>query len=480
MPRILDAVRTFLAEHHPSASSGPRLGIAVSGGIDSMVLLDVVTALSPEMGFTATVLHFDHMWRPDSGEDRKFVEKAAERLGLAFRWDGGIPEQTPGDSPEERARSARYEFLERMADEERLTALLTGHTADDQAETLLFRFLRGSGLRGLCGIPPVRCMRNGALLLRPLLEVRRSEIERFARARGISFREDPSNASLVHERNRIRHRVLPFLIEQSNPGLVERLCVTAEIVRREDEFLDGVTREDLMRWESHGERYRRRTEELKALHPAVLYRSLHGLFGRLGVYPSFEAIERTAVLVTRVGRIDLTKSLAAWSDAAGWIWLGPPEATAQRVDGAFEVAREGETIIAPLDLHVQVAEHAHRPGTAEMKSRTVSGAAGVPFSASVQIAAESVRGALRLRYRREGDRMTPMGLKGSKKLQDIFIDEKVPLGERDRWPLLCDDEGVLWIMGLRQDERTRIGDDTSNVLRIEVARRPSEDPELTA
>ncbi|MEK8023178.1 MAG: tRNA lysidine(34) synthetase TilS, partial [Candidatus Hydrogenedentota bacterium] len=161
MKGMVEIVEAFLAEHLPDGKPA-RLGVAVSGGIDSMTLLHVVRRLASRSLFIPVVLHFDHDLRPGSDEDRKFVEKAARECGLEVHSEKRTLESREG-SVEEWARKARYAFLERAARKLALDAVVTAHHADDQAETVLFRLLRGTGIRGLAGIPPVR--NSGGLLI---------------------------------------------------------------------------------------------------------------------------------------------------------------------------------------------------------------------------------------------------------------------------------------------------------------------------
>jgi tRNA(Ile)-lysidine synthase len=201
--------------------------------------------LAKQRGLQLTVLHFDHQLRPESGQEAEFVRQLAIGRGLAChigREDVGERMRQKGQNLEEAARQARYSFFAAICSELGIGSVATGHTADDQAETVLFHLLRGSGPAGLAGMRPTSLLpvaRDGLMepairLIRPLLWVRRAEVRQFLEEAGQEWIEDPSNAVPNRSRNRIRHELLPWLSREFNPVLVERLCTTAEIMRGEE------------------------------------------------------------------------------------------------------------------------------------------------------------------------------------------------------------------------------------------------------
>ena len=470
---MVEIVEAFLAEHLPDGKPA-RLGVAVSGGIDSMTLLHVVRRLASRSLFIPVVLHFDHDLRPGSDEDRKFVEKAARECGLEVHSEKRTLESREG-SVEEWARKARYAFLERAARKLALDAVVTAHHADDQAETVLFRLLRGTGIRGLAGIPPVRNS-GGLLILRPLLSVRRAEIIRYAEAQGVSHRDDPTNAEIVFARNRIRHQVLPFLMEHGNPQLIDGLCRTAEIIRGEDDYLEAHAAEELGKWREAGGRLERELESLRQLHPALRARVFQLVLVKFGVAPGYELLELLAGVVADEKRVSVAGELFAYVEGRfrRTFVIGHPPEVSPLVKGVFPVEENGLTRIAPLSLSVTCSLASHSPGVKEFRPRSLRVVSEGVLRDSAFFDRSAIRGGLVVRTRREGDRIRPFGMQGSKKLHDIFIDEKISLLERDRWPILCDEEGILWVIGLKQDERTRIHETTTRVLRIDVERAPVE------
>ena len=214
---------------------GDRIGVAVSGGSDSLALLLALHELAPELGLQLSVLHLDHRLRPDSGEDAAFVGEWAARLGLTFTLRRADALPSARGNREQAARRARLEFFRAYLEAGEADGVATAHTADDQAETVLFRLLRGGGTRGLAAIWPVARLGPGRLL-RPAIDCRRGQLRQWLTAKGVRWREDASNLDLSLRRNRIRHCLLPQLEREYNPNVVGVLARLATLAREEEEY----------------------------------------------------------------------------------------------------------------------------------------------------------------------------------------------------------------------------------------------------
>jgi len=229
------------ARRHRLLVPGLRVGVAVSGGADSVALLRLLHEWSEEWGLLVAVVHVDHGWRPDSAADAAWVEALARRLGLEFHLRSLLA--PPSGNREQWARQARYAYFEELIAASHAQRVATAHTADDQAETVLLRLLRGAGPAGLAGILPARGgletpagQAAAVTVIRPLLSVSRQELRAWLRTRGQDWREDPSNADLSLARNRLRHRYMPGLQAEFNAALPQRLAALAEVSRAEEEF----------------------------------------------------------------------------------------------------------------------------------------------------------------------------------------------------------------------------------------------------
>ncbi|MGH9475482.1 MAG: tRNA lysidine(34) synthetase TilS [Terriglobales bacterium] len=231
-PRPAPLLRRFAAclDRERWFKPGDRVAVAVSGGADSVALFLLLRAVAAPRGLQLSMVHFDHRWRDDSGEDAGFCAQLAAQAGVEFHL--GRAATPPTRDREQCARRQRYAFFSALRAEARADAVATAHTADDQAETVLLRLLRGAGSTGLAGILP----RRGDGIVRPLLRFRRAPLRLWLRSRNQPWREDPTNAELTHARNRLRLQFLPQLQAAFNPSLVERLASLAELARGEEEF----------------------------------------------------------------------------------------------------------------------------------------------------------------------------------------------------------------------------------------------------
>src|SRR6266699_3594784 len=228
---------------HKLLNPGDRVGVAVSGGADSVALLRLLLELRTELGVVLSVVHFNHKLRGlEADADEQFVADLASRNKLEFRCESGDVTACAAAKRlivETAAREMRYGFFNQLLAEGRVNRVVTAHTLDDQAETVLLRVVRGAGTRGLAGIYPQSSVAGRQVcgsIIRPLLRVRRKELEAYLFAEGQRWREDSSNRDLRHARNRVRHGILPRLERNLNPAVRENLAETAEIARAEEEY----------------------------------------------------------------------------------------------------------------------------------------------------------------------------------------------------------------------------------------------------
>lgn len=448
--------------------AGQRVVVGVSGGSDSTALLCALAACASSLDVELVVAHLDHGWRsPAAGaEDAAAVAALAAELGLACVSERVEPSSWRG-SREAGARRARYAFLGRVAAERDAAAVALGHTRDDQVETILLRALRGTGLRGLGGMPAKRALsasQAGVSVVRPLLELSRAEARAYLQARGQAWREDPSNAEDGATRNRLRREVLPLLRERINPRADEALLRLARQARRATRGLaprarallaEGLTLRALREAEGavRAEALSRFAEahapgQVSARHVDGLERLvLHGrgaltLPGgaRIGV-----RAERLAVLAEarrlEAPRIETPLALSA-----------PPQSLA--VPGAVD---------DPAGVRIE-ARIAPVPPASEWRTDPAQRAL---------LDAERVEGALAVRRRRPGDRFWPLGAPGTRTLKRFLIDQKVPRASRDAIPVVTSNDRPVWIVGLRIDERFKVTPSTVKVLELRACRAAS-------
>jgi tRNA(Ile)-lysidine synthase len=430
--------------------------VAVSGGMDSMVLLHVLVRLMPRLGFRLHVAHIHHGLRRRSAEqDAAFVSAEGRKYGVPVRVERLAPEQRlPGTSVQVWAREARYARLEAVRQRVRAAWVLTGHTQNDQAETVLLNLLRGTGPRGLAGIPEIR-----ERVLRPMLGISRAEIAAYAATNTVRFREDPSNRSLVYRRNHIRHQLLPLLARQYNPQIVSTLAALAVQAREDDDALGSQAAAVARRL------FRRRGSAVgldvsrgRLPSPAVGRRLLQEAFRQVST--GRHALTRRHVaalgkLTAGPGRVMLPGGFEAWRSAE-ILWIGPTASVTAR--SRRSGARRGRNDDTP-PLHVRPGEWVRwEPGRCALRVHRMAKAAMAlqPDNPQREILSPTVlEERLSLRSWQAGDRFQPLGLRGTKKLQDFFVDAKVPRTERDKVPLLVAGDRIVWVVGHRISDAFR-------------------------
>ena len=440
-----------------------RVLIAVSGGIDSMALLDIMTRLAAIMRFELAVAHFDHGLRgEESQQDANFVVEQAKQRGLKTyvgRGDVKKLSALQNLSIEESARKARYQFLLRVAKKHDYSVVLTAHNANDNAETLLLNLMRGSGVSGLAAIPPVRPLAEGVIVARPLLGTERSQIEAYAGEVGLEWREDSSNKSLKHTRNRVRQELLP-LLQQYNPGIINTLNSTADIMRGLEQYLShavdlAIRKVMITKSPDHVEL---EINHLKHYLPAIQAEIVQRVVSKNFDLPpiSYGSIERTLGLIWKEtgSRAELGSGLSAMRDRSILtVRIEPPPFIP--VEKGFE---PGETV--QTDYGMIVSERMDRGNVRFTRNSNIE-----------FVDADKIPANLTLRTWRDGDRFRPLGLNGEKKVSDFLVDIKVPLDRKRDVLVVADGEKIIWICGMRLDDRYKVESATRNVVRMEF--RPS-------
>lgn len=441
---------------------GDTVVVAVSGGVDSMALLHLLVALRVQWHLTLHAAHLDHGLRPTSADDAAFVRTAAASLNVPAtvrRADVRALAARGRRSIEDAGRAARYAFFAEVAAAAAARAVATGHTRDDQVETVLMRLWQGGPWEHLAGIPPVRAL-DGAAVVRPLREVSRADLVAFVRDAGASWREDPTNRDLRLLRNRIRHRLLPDLL-RAHPGSSRALWDLGETARHVDARLHRQTAALAARLLISAEglvRVDRRA--FRDLPPIMRRRLLGAAIVEVAGTPHLPP----RVVLERVARAAASGRVGVETPAGGVV---------VRVGYEHLEVAPGRPAVPAVEyaLPVPGAVHAGAFGvvvTAEVLEGASPGPA--PESREAWFDAAEVAAPLRVRAWRSGDRFAPRGMGGKKKVQDLFVDAKVPRWQRARVPLVTDAaDRILWVVGHRVAEGGRITARTRRVLRLRAA-----------
>ena len=449
--------------------------LAVSGGADSLALLHALR------GFNYPLLcaTFNHRLRPEAADEVAHVRQVAESLGIAFVTDSAdvaVYAAAEGLSTEEAARILRYRFLFREARKAGAQAVLTGHTADDQAETLLMHFLRGAGLSGLKGMPgrvvlPVfDIIPAGGTeipLVRPLLGWWRADTEAYCRENGLSPIYDPSNADTTYFRNRLRHELIPVL-ESYNPRVRQALVRTALALQGDEallaEVVDAAWQKSVLAQGAGYISFARAALEssLPALRRNLFKRAAFTL--RPGLRDiDFAALERAASLEA----LDLAGGLRLFVEGEK-IYIAAYEADLPFSDWPQV---EEQLLVNSEQLSVNLGEGWLLTCESVLPSTVYSPPSPDPWSAWLD--ADLTGDQLRVRSVRVGERFQPLGMQGaSVKLQDFFVNVKLPRRARAKWPLICVGDEIAWVAGLRLSDRFRVTENTKRVLLLQIKRLP--------
>ena len=420
-------------------AAGSRGVALVSGGADSVATTAaLVEVLGPE---AVTALHLNYGLRPDSDEDESTVRNLSDRLGIELQVER--PELGEGNVQAE-AREARYRSAERLRLSRGADWIATGHTRTDLAETVLYRLATSPGRRALLGLRP----RRGAVV-RPLLALDRDEVRRLAAEAGLPFRDDPTNAEPLFARNRIRNEVLPVLRE-IGPRAEETIAETQEELAEEAEALEGAAAEALAESGAEAARAIGR-DALAPLHPAVRRLALRRM------------AERAAGAAVPLGRARGERI---------WRLLNQPEGGVVELGSGVQAQVEGGHVRFTTGPAAEPeAARLRVPGVCRFGSWEVRAelSSGVPAAEGPDLAVldpQALGGDLVVRAWREGDRMRPLGLGGSKSLQDLFTDRKVPRSLRHALPVVTSDGRIVWIAGVAVSEEfaAKPGDPESAVL----------------
>lgn len=443
----------FIKELSAEVSPGQRILVAVSGGVDSVVLLHLLKRAAGEAAFEIEAAHLDHQLRPESVQDADFVGRLCDAWSIPLHCQSVDVEKLAKQQKigvEEAGRNARRGFLSALADARGARFVALAHHRDDQVETFMMRLIRGSGLSGLA------CMRRRQdLWWRPLLDYSREQLLEYARANHLSWREDESNRDIAFTRNRIRHQVLPAMAE-INRRYAERIAATVNQLQAESSYWQALVEEMLPGIVVDGiDGLRMDRGALMAAHPALrfhLYREgLRRVRGDLQKIEAqhLRAIDNLLTATNPQAHINLPAAWVARRYAVLWFRTAPPEASAPF---SAQLAIPGE-----LPLPEGRVLRAVLQDEQEGESENV-----------VEFPYDQLTGPLVVRSWRPGDRFRPLGMSGHKKLKHFFCDQHLEFEERSKVLVLVHDETILWVIGRRRSGEAASDSKTAQILRLEL------------
>lgn len=464
---------------------GQLVVVAVSGGPDSIALLRIMETLSESYGLSLIMAHLNHCMRgEESDRDEDFVRKVAETRGINLvcgTVDIPALRSSKGGCMEEIARQERYRFLREVLDRKGADRVALGHHRDDQVETLIMNLLRGSGLLGLKGMSPVR----EGIFIRPLLTCSKGEILAYLSSEKMEYRLDSTNSQQDVQRNKIRNQLIPHLKTSYNPSLDECISRTADVLRLDEDYLEGHVRTILSQWrikEIEGE-IRINLKDLLTLHEAVQNRILREMTRQLSPegmgasYKHISSIKNSLFLRRSAGPLYLPYGVKVRREY-DTIVLSRALNDKAVVDSDSDIEelrrdriRENEEPYFLYPVEIPGSTHVDEAGMTVSFKIVDSVYGDLPLKQNgpvVYMDFDAIAPPVVLRSRLPGDRISSLGLGGTKKIKSLLIDEKVPRNRRWRIPLLVDADSVLWIPEMSLSEKVKITKGTRNYLKVEI------------
>lgn len=441
--------------------------VAVSGGVDSVVLLHLLVHMATNLQLKLDVIHVNHSLRGEEADrDQVFVESLADKYNLrCFARKLNVPKYVSRKSlsEEEGARILRFRFFEQVLAKTRADFVALGHHADDQVETVFDHFLRGSGLRGLSGMAPRR-----GRYIRPLLFAKRSEIETYAALNSLHYLIDSTNELAIYKRNKLRLEVLPYLKEELNPGLDNVILRTANIMRETEDYLNHNAK--------------------KAFEQCLVSNKKNKIILEIDSFLNYFTVIQKYIIYHILELFDIHRSFLPAQTLDQMLKIAEQGVSGKKAyfSNHIEVLVDHGQLVFSKKIEKQFEFYA-QPGIeyslpfcdetfrAEFVNREESSGFGNKDRTVEFIDADTIEGQLVIRNFRDGDRFRPLNFDGEKKISDFFTDLKVPLHKRKEVPLLVCGIGIIWIMGYQIDDRFKITKKTKNLMKLQIKRNALDD-----
>lgn len=442
-----------------------RILVALSGGPDSVCLLNILYNLKEELDIEIGAAHLNHMLRDeDAFQDEEYVKNLCESFDIPCfvkRVDINKYSKENKMSSEMAGRDARYNFFDEVIREHGYNKIATAHNANDQAETILFRLMRGTGIEGLCGIKVCRDK-----IIRPILCLSRKEVEEYIEVNNLKPRIDKTNFEKIYNRNKIRLDILPYIKENFNEDIIQTLNRMSVLLQKDNEFIEKSARSFYEKYCVEQQDYFIIKKKMFDNHEAVVTRVIryaltnfsktHYDFEMKHIYDICNLAKNNSGKV-----IDLPNKIYA-ENIYGDIYIKE-----RIINNNIHVKQEIKINKDDIDGK----KIAFQNNIIEFS--LVNNDSSLNLKQNILIRYfdfDKINNFISLRNRKNGDKISPLGMSGSKKLKDIFIDMKIPKEERDSVPLLCFDENISWIVGLRVSEEYKITNKTKNILKVIVKR----------
>ena len=457
---LITRFREIISEQH-LINKNDKILIAVSGGVDSVVLFHLLYSIREEFFCRLKLVHLNHKIRgQESDNDQKFVEQLSQQYNLPISVkvvDVLKYVEQQKCSLEEGARVLRYQFFNEELVKSNFNYLALGHNANDQAETILDHFLRGSGIRGLLGMKHIRDK-----FIRPLLTITRKDIETYAHNTGLNYVTDTSNREIKYKRNKIRHQLIPYLQSEFNPQIVNTILRTGEIISENDSFL--------------------KFEAEKAFNICLTSFKKNKIILDINKFFNYFSIIQVYVLYYMLEQLSIEESALNFFKINSFLNF----IKRRKIGTKFPISNSWEILVDHCGLVIyQPLAKDFEFNVSLKKSYLLFNREKIFFSDLINkerlpktysedkrteyLDFDKANGPFTIRNYRPGDRFIPLNMKGHKKVTDFFTDQKVPLHLRKEIPLLTCPEGIIWIIGYQIDDRFKITDKSKTILKVEIS-----------
>jgi tRNA(Ile)-lysidine synthase len=445
---------------------GDKVIVAISGGPDSTCLLYILNELKEQIGITLVGAHLNHCLREvDADKDEEYAKMTCESLHIDFyskKVDIHRIARENNLSCEMAGREERYGFFKELMISLNADKVALAHNANDQAETILMRIMRGTGIEGMVGIKPVR----DKIYVRPILHFSRKEIEEYCLINSISPRIDKSNLENVYARNKVRLELIPYMEQNFNKDIITTLNRLSDTVKKDDEYLKDISQKEFKKHCEIGCQRVIINKNAFELHEAILSRVVrHSLLEVNHDLYNFEKIHISSIIELQkheTGKSIMLPQNIIVENCYGNMHIYIYEKEVIDNINQYSLKFNEKNIIHELNktIELDIKSKSEFEEFKEFK--------GTDYIKNFDY--DKIIGPIILRYRKDGDRFMPLGMTGNKKIKDLFIDLKIPKSKRNEIPLICFGNDISWVVGYRVSEKFKVSKDTKNILRIRIGR----------
>lgn len=443
-----------------------KILLAVSGGVDSITLLDIFINLKDEMNFELAVVHFNHKLREnDSDRDQRFVEKICKHNGLTlYKASADVEKYAENKSLsiEEAARDKRYQFFEKVCNKNKYEYLATAHTKNDLAETFLLNLFRGSGLHGLTSIPTRRRLTKTAFVVRPLINITKDELIEYANQRELQWVEDKTNDELIYTRNKIRNVLIPEIVSNYNPNFVNTIERTSSIIKSANQFVSDYTEANFKKiFITSNQGFVEINSQFLASYAEIIQNEMvRKTLSRFFAYhhAPYELTERIAELTSKNvnTKVEISSNLYALKER-GKIIIQKEEKVETNIINQV-IKPEGIIEIGGYEIKFTEVE---RKDVAFVKDNNIE-----------YFDTEFMPSTLVVRNWINGDKLTPFGFEGTVKVSDLINNKKLSNIDKDSLLVITDKIDIVWVLGLRMSSKYAVSKESKHILKAEILKNP--------